>query len=389
MNKEKNTILVITSLSHLTVHAQMMVFPTLIILFNNKFGFTLDILGMIASIGAFMFGVGAIPAGILESRIGGRALLLIYQIGSILGCLIIILSQNLIQIAIGIGVLGIASSIYHPAGLTILSYKITNLSKGLAYHGIAGSLGLALGPIIAGIMAEFYFWQASYILWVFLQIFMAIITFTMIDDTNRTEEKLYSGHTKIIDNRAVILYYIMAITLGFAFGGFTTFMPTLFGMQDEGVFSAFPQILKAGAFTTLVFLSGIIGQMIGGLLGNKYNRSYLILIIIIFNIPLIALLGYASGTSLLICSILMGMIYFSNQPISNALLADLTSDSHRGLGYGISFFLSFGIGGIAPAICGWITNYYSVEMLFPFIALSLLPGVLAGWLLLQRLNQTS
>ena len=62
MNKEKNTILVITSLSHLTVHAQMMVFPTLIILFNNKFGFTLDILGMIASIGAFMFGVGAIPA---------------------------------------------------------------------------------------------------------------------------------------------------------------------------------------------------------------------------------------------------------------------------------------------------------------------------------------
>ena len=64
------------------------------------------------------------------------------------------------------------------------------------------------------------------------------------------------------------------------------------------------------------------------------------LIIIIFNIPLIALLGYVSG-------------------------------------------------GIAPAICGWITNYYSVEMLFPFIALSLLPGVLAGWLLLQRLNQTS
>ena len=52
------------------------------------------------------------------------------------------------------------------------------------------------------------------------------------------------------------------------------------------------------------------------------------LIIIIFNIPLIALLGYASGTPLLICSILMGMIYFSNQPISNALLADLTSDSH-------------------------------------------------------------
>jgi len=34
-----------------------------------------------ASAGAFMFGAGAIPAGILEAKLGGRVLLLIYQVG--------------------------------------------------------------------------------------------------------------------------------------------------------------------------------------------------------------------------------------------------------------------------------------------------------------------
>jgi len=105
--------------------------------------------------------------------------------------------------------------------------------------------------------------------------------------------------------------------------------------------------------------------------------------------PIMAIMGYTSGWGLFIASIFLGIVYFLNQPVSNALLADLTPSSHRGLGYGISFFLSFGIGGIAPAIGGWIADHYSVEMVFPVMATSLIPGVIAGWLLIQRRNQTA
>ena len=141
--------------------------------------------------------------------------------------------------------------------------------------------------------------------------------------------------------------------------------------------------LKAGIFTTIVFLSGIIGQAMGGYLGDKFDRRSLLCIIIALNIPLMALMGYTSSWQLLFSSILLGVAYFSNQPVSNALLADLTSNEDRGIGYGVSFFLSFGIGGLAPAVSGVIAEAYTIEMIFPFLSICLVPGLIAGLLLVR------
>jgi len=389
MNREHKIIVGVTALSHLAVHAQMMVFPTLMLLFSHEFGLGLDVLGLMATAGAFMFGVGAIPAGLLEKKLGGRTLLLVYQIGSVSGGLLLILAQEPIQMTFGLGLLGLASSIYHPAGLTILSRRLTNLSKGLAVHGVAGSLGLALGPLFAGFTAEFGSWRLSYLVWVAIQAGLAFFTLSQIPKRKQALTAHDDSSYQVTDKTSLGLYYIMAIALGFSFGGFTTFMPTLFGMQTEGVFSFFPETLKAGIFTTLVFLSGIIGQTIGGILGDKYRRSILLFWIIILNVPFLIVMGYVSGWLLFLSSILLGVAYFMNQPVSNALLADLTPSSHRGIGYGISFFLSFGVGGIAPAVGGWIADTTSVEIVFPFMGISLLPGIIAGWFLIKRKYQTS
>ena len=101
-------------------------------------------------------------------------------------------------------------------------------------------------------------------------------------------------------------------------------------------------------------------------------------------------MGYASGLFLIGVSLMLGIAHFSPQPISNALLADLTSIRQRGLGYGISFFLSFGIGGgVAPAVCGWIAEHYTISAIFPFMAISLLPAIISGPLLIRRFHHSS
>ena len=223
-----------------------------------------------------------------------------------------------------------------------------------------------------------------------LQVVLALITFLFIHNQDQPKYIQDVQSSSTANKPSIILYYVMAITLGFSFGGFTTYMPSLFGIQNEGIFKVFPVTLRAGFFTTLVYLSGIAGQTIGGFLGDKYNRAHLLWIIIIINVPFMSLMGYTEGWLLFLSSIALGIVYFLNQPVSNALLADLTPSSHRGIGYGISFFLSFGIGGIAPAVSGWITEHYAIEMVFPVMAASLLPGVVAGWFLIQRLkNQTA
>ena len=384
MHKDNNNILYIAALSHLIVHAQMMVFPTLLLLFQTEYQIGMDTLGLMATVGTFMFGLGAIPAGILEEHVGAKTLLIIYQIGSAIGGIIIILSNTPFQITIGLAILGLSSSIYHPAGLTILSRNLNRLSKGLGVHGIAGSLGLALGPLLAGVAAEIGPWQLSYLIWVLLQLGLALASYFLIPYNNNDANKTISSVRT--NKRSMLLYYLMAISLGFSFGGFSTYMPSLFGIQNEGIFSLLSGSLKTGFFTTLVFLCGIAGQALGGYFGDKYSRTHLLCIIIILNIPFLALIGYTKGWLLLFCSIVFGVLYFSNQPVSNALLADFTSNAHRGLGYGISFFLSFGIGGIAPAVCGWIAETYRLEMVFPIMALCLVPGLLACIFLIKQNN---
>ena len=384
MHKDNNNILYIAALSHLIVHAQMMVFPTLLLLFQTEYQIGMDTLGLMATVGTFMFGLGAIPAGILEEHVGAKTLLIIYQIGSAIGGIIIILSNTPFQITIGLAILGLSSSIYHPAGLTILSRNLNRLSKGLGIHGIAGSLGLALGPLLAGVAAEIGPWQLSYLIWVLLQLGLALASYFLIPYNNNDANKIISSVRT--NKRSMLLYYLMAISLGFSFGGFSTYMPSLFGIQNEGIFSLLSGSLKTGFFTTLVFLCGIAGQALGGYFGDKYSRTHLLCIIIILNIPFLALIGYTKGWLLLFCSIVFGVLYFSNQPVSNALLADFTSNAHRGLGYGISFFLSFGIGGIAPAVCGWIAETYRLEMVFPIMALCLVPGLLACIFLINQNN---
>ncbi len=270
MLKENNNILYITSLSHLIVHAQMMVFPTLLLLFQTEYQLGMDTLGLMATVGTFMFGLGAIPAGILEEHIGAKTLLIIYQIGSAIGGMIIILSNTPFQITIGLATLGLSSSIYHPAGLTILSRSLNRLSKGLGIHGIAGSLGLALGPLLAGVAAEVGSWKLSYFIWIILQLGLALTSYFLIPYNKNIMNKTISSFRT--NKSSILLYYCMVISLGFSFGGFSTYMPSLFGTQTDGIFSLLSGSLKTGFFTTLVFLCGIAGQALWGYFGDRYSR---------------------------------------------------------------------------------------------------------------------
>ncbi len=390
LSKTEKTVLIITGLSHLAVHAQMLVFPALIPLFHKHFGLGFDTLGLMATFGAFMFGLGAIPAGFFESRLGGRKLLVIYQIGSGIAALIIVTAQTIFQITVGLSLLGAMSSIYHPAGLTILSHRLKHLSKGMSIHGIAGSIGLALGPLLAGIFAEFGDWKLAFWIWIIWQFCLSVATIILVPKRTRTSigEKITSPNKT--DTYSLALYYTISICMGFAFGGFTTYMPSLFASQTGSVFQYIPEDLRGGFFTTIVFFGGIVGQTIGGVLGDKYNRPALLSIIVLINIPFFILMGYASGLFLIGVSLMLGIAHFSPQPISNALLAELTSIRQRGLGYGISFFLSFGIGGgVAPAVCGWIAEHYTISTIFPFMAISLFPAVVSGPLLVRRFYHSS
>jgi len=310
MTRFEKIILSITGGSHLSVHALMLALPSLIPIIRNEFNVGLDILGFVVTVSAFMFGLGAIPAGWAEKRFGGRSLLLIYQVGSSLSALLVALSSSFIMMIVGLGFMGFFCSIYHPAGLTLISHRVKSLTRGMAIHGIFGSTGSALGPLLATTLAALISWENT-----------------------------------------------------------TSILPNL------------TENMKAGLFPTMVFIAGIGGQIIGARIGERFHKPTALIYIIMANIPFLILMGYTSDIFLIISGIFLGIAYFSNQPIGNTLIANFTNSQNRGIGYGLSFFISFGIGSFAAGFSGLIAENMGVAAVFPAMGLLLIPSVLFAFLM--------
>ncbi len=176
MSYKEKIILGITTGSHMSVHSMMLIFPTIMSVLKNEFSTGLATLGMVVSLSTFVYGLGALPTGFLERKYGATTLLLIYQIGTIISTFFIAISQSLLTLTIGLILAGLFASIYHPVGLTLISHHIIKLSKGMAVHGIGGSLGLALGPILGAGCTVLVSWRFAYIAISIVNILLLVIT---------------------------------------------------------------------------------------------------------------------------------------------------------------------------------------------------------------------
>ena len=385
MNRIEKTILAITGGSHLSVHALRLALPSLIPILMNEFNVGLDILGIVVTISAFMFGVGAIPAGLLENKFGGKTLLILYLFGSGFSAIFISISNSFYLLVLGLGLLGFSSSIYHPAGLTLISNRVQLITKGMAIHGVFGSIGSAIGPVLATTLAFFISWRASYATLGVFNVLLAIATIFLIKSSKKEINiKNTKKYIKNTNRTALIFFYITNMLMGFVYYGFTTFMPIHFAENTNEFLPFIPDAMKAGIFPSFVFLSGIIGQIIGGKLGTRYNRINILPYIIAINIPFLFLMGYAKGVFLIICSLGLGMAHFSNQPISNTIIADLTHSNNRGIGYGINFFLSMGVGSVAAMIGGVLAANYGTPIVFISLAFLLIPALLTSYIIVLK-----
>ena len=387
MNRFEKIVLGITGGSHLSVHALMLALPSLIPILRQEFSTGLDTLGLVATISAFMFGIGAIPSGWAESRLGGKTLLLLYLFGSGLAALIVALSNSFILLIFGLGLLGFSCSIYHPAGLTLISQRVQAITKGMAVHGIFGTTGSALGPIMATTLAFLISWRASYAVLGVFNIILALATIVVIpkrDHSGIGKIEQQENRVEKTNRPALIFFYMTNMLMGFAYYGFTTFMPTHFAENTSNFLPFISGTMKAGIFPSLVFLAGIIGQVIGGRLGTRYKRTKLLPLIIAINIPFLLLMGYTTDFFLVLCSLGLGMAYFSNQPISNTLIAEFTHSDNRGLGYGINFFLSFGIGSLAAGVGGFIAENMGIAYVFTAMGFLLIPGLFTSYMIIKK-----
>lgn len=300
------------------------------------------------------------------------------------GLLLLSIADSFPLVLFSVAFVGVGSSVLHPE-----SSKVARLAsggaKGMAQSifQIGGNIGRALGPVMVALIVVPY-GQGS-ISWFGLLAVVAILLLAKIGSWYKKQIELY-GRSKSkfdIENEThltrhqVILALLVLLVLMFSKDFYTANIQNYitFYMIDK-----FGLSVTASQYVLFAFLvSTAVGLLIGGEVGDRYGRKYVIWGSILGSSPFALLLPYCNLTWTIILAILVGMVMSSAM---SAILVYATEllPGNVGMISGAFFGLSFGLGGIGSALFGWLADLTSIQYVFQLTAFLPLLGIVAYYL---------
>jgi FSR family fosmidomycin resistance protein-like MFS transporter len=151
------------NIGHTLTHLLMLLYPTVVLTLEARFGLTYGELMWLAVPGMVLYGVAALPAGWLADRWSAERMMVVFFAGSGVAAIVTGFAPNPLGIALGLGLIGFFGSIYHPVGTAWLVRNAENRGRMLGWNGIFGSIGIGAGPLAAATLTTLYGWRAAFV----------------------------------------------------------------------------------------------------------------------------------------------------------------------------------------------------------------------------------
>jgi FSR family fosmidomycin resistance protein-like MFS transporter len=353
-------ILFFTCVAHALTHVYMAVYPAVLVLMSRDFEAPVPVIANYATISVVLFGLGALPASWLGERLGEKWLLVAFFALSGLGGTAVGLAHGWTQLAVGMALLGLGTSIFHPVGNTFIAKGIRMPGRAMGVNGLWGSFGEAFGPIFAAGVAliPHLSWRWAYLLLTIPTLAVGgWLAATPIDLPRATARP---GFPRL---SSVLLLLLAAMTCGgFQFWIVKTMLPLHIDASTSP--DLLPDTLRGGALAAAVYLIGGFGQLLSGRLVHHREGRGLYAIIFLVSIPFIYAVGKLNGAPLLVTASLMSLLMFAAQPIENVLLAKFAPPGWASLLFGFKFTLAFGVGGLGASLSARVRDAYSLGAVF-------------------------
>ena len=369
MEKFEKQVIGYTSVCHGLVHVLELTYGAVLIGIAQDFRASLFILGVLANVMGFAFGAMSLPTGFLADRMSERNLLIFCCLGMGVSSVVIGLSPNIYGLGAGLLALGLALGIYHPTSAAFIARVVTQRSLGFGYQGVGGNIGLALGPILAGIIAAFLGWRTAYLIFAIPTLLLAaVFFFTMRAD--KPNIQLSTDQVGGVETswRPVIIALVIICTAqvlnGFIYRGLVTFLPLYLSQRINVSILNLDPVLIAGSFTTVALIFGVGGQFLGGYLSEHRRPDDIAFGLALLAVPLLLAVGNSQGMVLMLSAAGFAFFHFMTQPVYNSLLANYTPAHWRGRMFGIYFFCMYGIGSFSASILGYVADQLGLSWVF-------------------------
>ena len=413
MNRNDRSIVALVSLAHGMVHTYELSIPIFVSIWLVEFsavdlgftriGVTAATLGIVVTAGYGLFGAGALPSGVLVDRVGSQRLIRACLFGMGASFLLLAVAPGLVAVTLALLVWGAAASVYHPAGLALLSKGVEERGTGFAYHGIAGNVGQGGGPLVTTLLLLFLDWTVVAALLALPALVAGVYASRAEFDETAAVAASTDGGSKAssgIDSFAefrsesarlfagsFVLVFVIALCSGLYYRGFLTFLPGV--LEAVPGFEPFPlsavlpsDVARAiGGGSQLVrperyfyaglLVVGVFGQYAGGKLSDRIRVEKGI----VAGFGTLALLAVAflpvAGVGVVPLAVLgavIGFFLFFVQPFYQATVAEYTPAGARGLSYGYTYLGVFGVGALGGTVAGVVLTYAAPEELFLVLA---------------------
>lgn len=382
-------ILLNTCYGHFMSHFNMLVFPALVLPLMVRLDMSMAQVLSLSFWMYLLFGLTALFWGFLADRFGARPLLFIYFVGSGFASVAAALWLDTpLILSVALAALGFFSGIYHPAGLGLISKEMSRVSIGMGYNGMFGNLGLAMAPLLTGIMNWLWGPQAAYLCLAGLNLGGAVLMMANPISVSGAAAKERSNGKGILGAFIILLAAMMLG--GIVYRGATVILPAYFELQTPMLYQWLTGVtqgtlshnLVATAITSFIFLIGVGGQFSGGQCADRYDPG--IAYLFFFGIAGLAAFWMALAQDLLLVGLTIVFFFFllGMQPIENTLVARFAPKRFHHSAFGAKFVLTFGVGSLAVKGVAAIETKFAIETVFICLAVvaALALGFI-GWLI--------
>jgi FSR family fosmidomycin resistance protein-like MFS transporter len=303
---------------------------------------------------------------------------------SLIGLVILSLAGSFHIVLLSVGLIGVGSSVFHPEA-SRMAHAASGGKRGLAQSifQVGGNAGSSFGPLLAAlIVAPFgqfnviYFSLAALIAIIVLYRIggwykpKALRALVLKKHKVQVERSSYPKRTVIW---AVVILLILIFSKYFYLSSITSYFT--FYLIDK-----FNLSVQGSQIHLFMFLFAVAaGTMIGGPIGDRIGRKYVIWASILGAAPFALALPYANLFWTTILSIIIGFILAS---AFSAILvyAQELLPGKIGMVSGLFFGFAFGMGGIGSALLGQLADLTSISYVYYICSFLPLLGLIAAFL---------
>jgi len=298
------------------------------------------------------------------------------------GLVLLSLVESYGALLFSVALVGLGSSIFHPE-----SSRVAHLAAGerrgfaQSFFQVGGNTGSSLGPLLAAlVIAER---SRSSVLWFTILAGVGIIVLTGVGRWYRAHHPPVAVHARVPARAAGLSRHRVAATVGillvlifskyFYIAGITSYF-TFYVMEK------FSLSVKSAQLHLFLFQFAVAaGTLIGGPVGDRVGRKYVIWISILGAAPFTLLLPHAGLEGTTILTLCIGVVLSSAFSAILVYAQELLPGS-VGLISGLFFGFAFGMGGLGSAALGWLADLTSITFVYRLMAFLPLLGVIAAFL---------